>query len=628
MVSLRNGLPICAAALVCGWPAWAGTSITTYHYNNLRTGWNAAETTLNAAVVATAGFGLQHQIALDEQVDAQPLFLPAQSIAGSGLHDVVYVATEANTIYQIDANSGLVLNSHNFGAPVPMKLLPGHCGSNSDNLGINATPVIDASTGTIYAITYTLDKVPTFTLHAIHASTLQDAVTPVVISATASLSNGTTFPFSAVNSRQRPALLLAAGNVYAGFGSFCDLNASVTRGWVLGWNATSLAPLGSVDLINRVTTSGDSFFLTSVWMSGYGIAADEQENLYLATGNSAKTGTSFSPTYNLEESVVKLNTKLGLSSYFTPNGGPTGWSALDKEDGDFGAGGVMLLPNQAGAYPHLAVAAGKHGPMYLLNRDNLGGLGTTKVTLGGYTNNGCWCGPSYFVGADGVGRVVESSGNSLDVWTLQTSPSPALVHEAANSVTAGGQDPGFFTSVSSNGTKAGTAVIWAVTRPADKSPANVMLEAFDPANAAALLYSGVAGTWPFPNANANLVPVVANGHVFVGTYKNLSIFGLSSSGTAHASFQAPAPPVMTRDDSAPHQVTGLVLANHADMMTLQTRDGGTIRVAFGAAKKSGLYATAVPGDAALVRGDYNHGVLIASTVLHAKPHQAMWAADY
>jgi len=627
MVLLRKTLPICAAALCFAWQARAGTSITTYHYNNLRTGWNATETTLNTKVVASAAFGLQHQVALDEQVDAQPLFLPAQSIPGSGLHDVVYVATEANTIYQIDATSGVVLNSQNYGAPVPMKLLPGHCGNNSNNVGINSTPVIDASTGTIYAITYTLAKVPTFTLHAISTSTLQDKITPVVIAATASLSNGTSFAFSAANVRQRPALLEAAGNIYAAFGSFCDLDASTTRGWVLGWNASTLAPLAGVDLVNRVSTSGDSFFLTSVWMSGYGISADSSENLYIATGNSEKTGTSFSATYNLEESVVKLNTKLAVASYFTPNGGPTGWSALDKEDGDFGAGGVLLLPNQTGAYPHLAVAAGKHGPMYLLNRDNLGGLGTTKVTLGGYTNNGCWCGPSYFVGADGVGRVVESSGNSLDVWTLQTSPSPALVHESANSV-VGAQDPGFFTSVSSNGTAAGTAVVWAVTRPTDQNPAYVMLDAFDPANASARLFSGVAGTWPFSNANANLVPVVANGHVFVGSYQNLSIFGVATGSVAHASFVAPPPPVVGTDETASHQVTGLVLAAHGDMMTLRLRDGATVRVAFGAARKAGLYATAVPGHAALVRGDYKNGVLVASTVLHAMPNEVMWKTDY
>jgi hypothetical protein len=642
MVPLRKALPIWATALFFTLPAWAGasagTSITTYHYDNLRTGWNPTETTLNPAVVASSSFGLQHQVALDEQVDAQPLFLPKQHIAGvSGLHDVVYVATEGNTIYAIDADSGAVLNSQNYGEPVPKEFLPGDCSNNSNNVGINSTPVIDASTGTIYAITYvlelefippsTLEKVPTFLLHALDASTLRDKIAPVVISATGTLSNGKSFAFVAANTRQRPALIETGGNIYAGFGSFCDLNVNVSRGWVLGWNATTLAPLTGAELTNQNARSGDNYFLTAAWMSGYGISSDDKGNLFYATGNSDKNGKSYNESYNLDESVVELNANLATESYFTPNGGPNGWSALDQDDGDFGSSGVLLLPDQPGPYPHLAVAAGKQGPMYLLNRDNLGGLGTTKVTLGGYKNYGCWCGPSYYVGGDGVGRVVEPTGNSLDVWTLQTSPSPVLVHESSNGV-VGGQLPGFFATVSSNGTKPNSAVIWAVTRPTDTNPAEVILDAFDPANNSVQLFSGVAGTWPFSFATSNLVPVVADGHVFVGSYQNLSIFGLTGAGVAKVNFVAPPRPVMRADKSAAHQVCGVVLAVAGETMTLRTRDGATLHVDVGTAEKAGLYATSAPGHAALVRGDYKEGVFVAKTVLHAMPNQVMWPADY
>jgi PQQ enzyme repeat len=620
---------LCAAALagVTG-PAWAA-NVVTYHYDNLRTGWNQAETTLTADNVGGGGFGLQHQVPLDEQVDAQPLFVAGMTLSGvPGTHDVVYVATENNTIYAIDANSGEVLLSQNYGPPVPVSALPGGCSNNSNNMGINSTPVIDTAAGLLYAIAYTYESnVPTFRIHAVNLTNLQDSVPPPVIGGSADLKNHRPLSFIGANNRQRAALIETGGKIYAGFASWCDINSNVSRGWVLGWNTGTLTQAVPQMLLNQRPTSPDNFYLSSVWMSGYGIASDDAGSLFFITGNSDYSGTTYNATYNLAESVVRLSTDLTtVQGFFTPNGGNDGWRNLDHYDADFGSAGVLLLPPQPGAYPNLAVAGGKAGPLYLLNRDSLGGLGNAHVTLGSYNNNGCWCGPSYFVGPDGTPRIVESTGDSLDIWKLKTTPATKLAYEYGNNV-PGGQDPGFFTTISSNGTKPGSHVIWAVARPTNTDPADIMLVAFDPSNHAAQLFSAVAGTWPFAgSANANLVPVVANGHVFVASYANLSIFGLTSGG-AKVAFHAPPRPQMPPFAGAPHELFGVVTSIDGDDLSLRTRTGTLVHVNVAIARAASAYAPVAIGRASEIRGDYKDGVLLAQIVLHAKPQPAMWAAD-
>jgi hypothetical protein len=604
--------------------------VVTHHVDNLRTGWDQSETTLTPANVGGGNFGLLAQVALDEQVDAQPLFLGGQAIANQGNHDVVYVATENDTVYAIDAQSGATLLSNHLGTPVPISVLPGQCNNNSNNMGINSTPVIDRAAGLIYVMTYTYEHdTPVFRLHALSLSTLTDTLPSVVVRAESDYRNGRTARFVAANNRQRAALLETSGNIYAGFASWCDINANVSRGWVLGWNATTLSALPAAKLFNQRPKSPDDFFLSSVWMSGYGIASDDNGSLFLITGNSDYSGTTYNDTYNLAESVIRLSSDLTtVQGFFTPKTGPDNWKQLDYYDNDFGSAGVLLLPAQAGGTPDMAVAAGKAGPMYLLDRDNLGGLVNPAKTLGQYANYGCWCGQSYYVGADGVGRVVESTGSIVVVWTVQTSPASLALESVSQNLNSG-QDPGFFTTVSSNGTQAGSAVVWAVSRPTDTDPADVYLQAFDPANGAALLFGGVAGTWPFAgNANANLVPVVGNGHVFVASYGNLSIFGLAANGARHAVFKAPPRPVPFADPRAPHALTGVVTAVRDGSFTLRKRDGSLVAVDDAAAEKAFHVAPPALGRASLVRGAYGKDdAFVAAYVLHQKQSVKLWPAD-
>ena len=507
--------------------AVAQTAVTTYHNDNYRTGWNSTETALTPATVASLSFGLLAKVTVDDQVDAHPLVVPGVNItAGNnqGIHDVVYVATGNDTIYAIDANSGTVLLTQSLGKPV---FAPLGCNNNGPHVGVDSTPVIDTATNTLYVIAYTQDKTgPAYRIHALDLGSLTDKVTPTIVSASHTLTDGTTFNFNATYQRQRPGLLLANGNVYAGFGSFCDYAANVSRGWLLGWNAATLAPLSANEIFDTQPTSPDSFFLSSIWMSGYGLAADDSGNILFVTGNSDYSGTTYDGVSNIQESVVKVPPNLtSVLDLFTPSN----QASLDQGDTDFGSGGLLILPDQPGSVPHLAVAAGKYGAMYFMNEDHLGGYSTTgNHVLGTYTVGSCWCGQSYFVdGSDGLARVVSSGGNQIKVWKLQTSPKAKLIQVAQSPALKSGQFPGFFTSVSSNGNA--SPIIWALTRPVGQTSAAIGLYAFNPeagGNTMTQLFHANAGAWPNLGGDSNQVPVVANGKVYVASNKQLQIFGL------------------------------------------------------------------------------------------------------
>jgi hypothetical protein len=520
-----------AVVLLALAPSAAPQSITTYHYDNKRTGWNSNETILTPANVNSSDFGLLHNVTLDDQVDGQPLYMPGINItAGSfqGTHNVVYVASEGDTVYAIDAQTGTILLSTSLGTPIPQPL---GCNNNGPNVGINSTPVIDPTTNTLYVMVYTKQTgSPQYFLHALDLGSLADKVSPQMVTASHTLSNGTKFNFNATYQRQRPGLLLANGNVYAGYGSFCDFSANLSRGWLLGWQAGTLTPLAANDLFDDLATSPDSFFLSSIWMSGYAPATDDSGNILVVTGNSDYSGTTYNGTTNIQESTVKLSADLTtVLDLFTPSD----QASLDQSDGDFGSGGVMVLPDQGGSDPHLAVAAGKDGNLYFMDEDSLGGYSTTKNNvLGTYNIGGCWCGQSYFVDpGDSISRVVTSGGGTVRVFQVLTSGSSPSLNQVAQSSGLSSSGSGFFTSISSNGTS--NAIIWALSRPGSPSAGNVHLYAFNPDSGSTLqsLFNASAGYWPNTTGNSNLVPVVADGEVFVASYQQLQIFGLNNPTT-------------------------------------------------------------------------------------------------
>jgi outer membrane protein assembly factor BamB len=614
-------IAIAVAAMCVMAPALAGAqiSVTTYHNDNLRTGWNPGETTLTQTNLGT--FGPVQRVTLDDQVDAEPLIVGNQTINGTR-HNAVYVATESNSVYAIDAESGQVLLKTNVGAPVPSYDLPGGCNNNGPNVGIDSTPVIDGSTGALYVIAYVLQSgVQTYALHALSLATLADIVTPLTISASGRLNNGKEYRFNAAVSRQRAALLLANGTVYAGFGSFCDTSANLSRGWVLGWQENTLAPLASNKLTNARSGAPNRIFLTSVWMSGYGPAADAHGSVYFVTGNSDYSGTTFNRKTNIAESAVKMSADLStLESLFTPGN----HRALDRSDDEFGAGGLMLLPAQPGLYPRLAAAAGKDGRLYLLDSDAL------DRTFGVYQIGRCWCGPSYYRSGDGVGRIVTSGGTTVEVFEVHTSSKkkPVLAEQSQFAGIADGQNPGFFTSVSSNGNTRGTALVWAVGRPTNNDPAYVDLYAINPDNGEEL-FSGVAGQWLNTTGDSNIVPMVANGRVYVASDKMLTIFAL---GGITKTVALPAiDPSELRFPLAhgEHEIYGIVQAIEREFVTIRSRKGNLVRIDTGRARRASRFARPSLGHALLARGRFPGGdaPFLADTVQHAVDHPVMWPAD-
>ncbi len=503
-----------------------GIAVTTYHYDNYRTGWNQNETILNPSNVASSSFELLQTVTLDNQVDAQPLVVPGVNITDGnyqGTHDVVYVGTASNTLYAIDTESGTILLSPNFGPPIAN---PETCVV--PYVGIVSTPVIDLASNTIYVMVYVNESTgPAYYLHALDLGSLEDIVPPALVAATHQLTDGSTFTFNATYQRQRPALVMANGNVYAAFGAFCETISA--RGWLMGWQTGTLEPMTSALVTDVQATDPDNFFSSSIWMSGYGPSVDDSGNILFVTGNSDPSGSTYDGVTDIQESVVKEDFDLStVLDIFTPSN----WASLDQGDRDLGSGGVMVLPDQLGAIPELAVAAGKDGRLFLMNEDHLGGYSTnSNNVLGTYQIGKCWCGPSYYVDPiDMTPRVVTSGGTTAEVWKLQTSPTDTLTMVASGSVSgATAQDPGFFTSVSSNGFA--NPIIWAVTRPLSASQDTINLVALNPDSGGSTmtqLFNAVAGTWPNLGNNANLVPTVANGQVFVASYKQLSIFGLET----------------------------------------------------------------------------------------------------
>jgi outer membrane protein assembly factor BamB len=524
----RNKASALAAALVVALPAlaFAGTDITTYHGDALRTGWNSTEKQLTPREVAGKGFGLLRTLDLDDQVDAQPLVVSDQPIEGHAtVTDVVYVATENNSVYAFDPATGEELLHVNLGTPMPRAILPGGCLNNGHTIGIASTPVIDIAAETLYAVAYTLeDGAPVYRVHALSLRNLRDRVPPTIVRSVVNATPTDPVRFDAAVNRQRAGLVMANGNVYASFASFCDLKTPATRGWIMGWQLNTLKPLRSRPLIDRKAAGANAWFLSSIWMSGAAPAVDATGRLYVVTGNRILGPNGAPPgEREMSESVAAISGDLRyVSEYFTPRNR----DELDAGDMDFGSGGIMLLPDQDGPVPHLAMAAGKNGTLYLLDRDRLGGFnpGGPDKAVGTYPIGACSCIESYFMGGDGTPRIVTSGGRSIVVWKLVTTPDSVRLERTAEShPLPSGQFPGFMTSVSSNGTD--NAVIWAVSHPPNQGPKNIALHAYDAATATRL-FSQDAGSWPNFEGTANVVPVVANGKVFVAAYRSLSIFGL------------------------------------------------------------------------------------------------------
>ena len=511
-------------------------AVLTQHNDNTRSGWNDKETALTTNNVNVQQFGAVFTLRVDDQVYAQPLVVGHVSVGG-GDRNVVYIATVNNTLYAYDGDDGTLYWQRGVTAPgmrPPSNTdMTGACGGSyqdfSGNIGIVGTPVIDAARGTMYFVARSTTG-STFVQY-LHAVNIVDgneiAGSPTAITATYS-GNGDgsvngVITFDAQRQNQRQGLTLLNGLVYVTFSSHCDWGPY--HGWILGYDAATLQQ----QVVYNATPNG---YAGGMWESGTGMAADAQGNLYVVTGNGT-VGDAADPTSptNRGESALKLapaGSTLQVASYFTPYD----YQYLNDNDLDYGGMGGFLIPN-SGYY----LTGAKDGTLYLLNKDDMGGYLPSSnqvqqvVPLGASANMHCQT--AYYKG---------SSKEFIYIWS-ENDPLRAIPFDRASNlldpqsqVVFSGVGPtgqsGAVLSVSSNGSKDGTGILWASYAFSGDAEHNVspgILRAFDANDVTTELWNNRQngsrdGAGNYAKFSA---PTIANGHVYLPTFSNrVVVYGL------------------------------------------------------------------------------------------------------
>ena len=545
---------IALAFLFCGFAlsAFGQSAVLTQHNDVSRTGQNTTETILSTTNVNVNQFGKLFALSTDGQVYAQPLYVPGVTINGA-THNVLIVATAADSVYAFDADSNsaplwkasLVDAAHGAGTgETPLNSSTIGCTDLQPQIGITSTPVIEASSNTIYVEAKSTNGSNYF--HRLHALDLltgnEKSPGPIQIAATVSgTGDGSTsgqlvFDSATMSLHQqaRPGLLLMNGTIFIAFASHCDYGPY--HGWLFAYDAATFTRKSVY-----VTTPNGG--LGGFWMSGAGVAADSSGNIYIASGN-GNFDTTNVPARETGDTLLKLGTTsqiLTQLDYFTPQDQQT----LDNNDTDLGSGGVLLLPDQPGTFPHIMVNAGKEGRIYVVNRDQLTKLNSHYCS--GCTNDteiieesssgavgGMWSMPAYW----NNNIYFWGSGDVLKSIPI-TNGLPDFTHILSNSTSIG--FPGATPSISSNGTAADTAILWAIDSSQYGSPGPgpgpAVLYAFDATNISNQLWNstdGVNNRDKAGNAVKFSTPTISNGKVYIGTSSEVDVYGLLNGGTATA----------------------------------------------------------------------------------------------
>lgn len=498
--------------------ASAQVNVLTNKMDTSRSGQNISETLLTTANVNSSHFGKLFAFNVDGYVSAQPLYMSALSING-GTHNVVFVATQHDSVFAIDADSGIQLWQASFINPaggittVPSTAEGCNNVTGFNELGIVSTPVIDPVGGTLYVTVKTQEYVSghytyVYRLHALDiTSGLEKLGGPVQITGQIGTVN-----FIPLNQIQRPGLLLSNGTLYLGFGSNgCDLKA---RGWFFAYNASTLQQTA------QMTTQPDNSYGSSIWQGGAGPAIDSDGNIFLSTANGLfnYSGLDFG------DSVLKLTpgtSTISVADYFTP----FDQANMAATDTDLGSGGVTLLPTQTGSTtPNLLVTSGKAGNIYLLNRDNLGLYNPTDnsqivqylpAALSGefFGTPVYWNNTVYFLAHQDYLKAFSLSVNSSGISALSTTP----VAQTSGKLTNIG-----FPVLSANGTSNG--IVWLVRAVSGVS----LMSAYDAVHLYLLYDSGMAagGRDSLGTIGHAATPIVANGKLYAGTQTQLVAYGL------------------------------------------------------------------------------------------------------
>jgi hypothetical protein len=512
--------------LVGAAPAFKG--VLTYHNDNLRTGRNSIESTLTLKNVNSTKFGKLFVIPTDGLVDAEPLYAPTIGIPGNGTHNVLFVATENDTVYGFDADSGTNLWHVTMLANGEVPSDNRGCSQVTPEIGVTSTPAIDLSEGphgTIYVVAMSKDSSSNYhqRLHALDITTgAEEFGGPVEIVAqypgTGDDSQGGYVIFDPKQYKERAALLLVNHIVYTTWASHCDDRPYT--GWIISYNEATLAQKS----VLNVTPNGNE---GAIWAAGAGPAADSSGNIYFLDANgtfdTSLNGSGFPANGNYGNAIMKLSTKKGqlaVADYFNM------YNTVNESDADedLGSGGAMVVPNfkdSSGVLHELVVGAGKDSNIYLVNRTNMGKFNpnnnsqiyqeVTGALSGSVFSAPVFDGKRIYYGAVGD-KVKAFSFNANGL--LNTTPASQTGTQFAY--------PGATPSIS--GSSEATLILWATE---NTSPA--VLHAYSGNNLAVELYNSnqaAGGRDNFGDGNKYITPMIANGKVYVGTTNGVGVLGL------------------------------------------------------------------------------------------------------
>ncbi|HEY6277911.1 MAG TPA: hypothetical protein VIX86_16450 [Streptosporangiaceae bacterium] len=509
----------------------------TQHYDNARSGWNSHEPNLTPATIRSANFSLAFTQQVQGQTYAQPLYVSGLDLPAFGARNVVFVATEHGLVYAFDANTPDPVTPGTNGPYWQTSLVPAGerpfntetdlaagCTDLIPEVCITATPVIDRAAGVMYVAAKTITTsggVAHYRLHALHLTDGTPRQPPVEIAGSVPgngrTSTGGQISFDAKFQHDRPGLLLAGGRVYLAFASHCD--HSPYYGWVFGYEAATLARVAVFNAapdkcLRALPPKAFTDHGSGIWQGGLGMAADAQGFLYCQTGNGPADLDLGGK--DCGDTVLRLTANLTLAGYFTPSDA----AHLDRSDLDLGSGGVMVLPDQPGPHPHQMVGCGKEGTVYLMDRQNPGGFHPTDRLLGSLKKaikHGVYGGPAYYNGH--LGQRLFFCGKDATLRSISLNNTRMQVIAQTSDIFP---FPPATPVVTSNGSAAGTGVVW-VTQVAQAAPGNTIdLLAFDADDVTKKVFSASAG--PYNGGPKFTVPTVADGRAFVGTDGQLAVF--------------------------------------------------------------------------------------------------------
>ena|SRR5579859_10668 len=542
--SARSGL--IALALLQAHGAYAQTPVLQRGYDAGVSGATLSETTLNTSNVAPSTFGMMFKLPVDDNIMAQPLYVPNVPI-NQVTHNVVYVATMSDTLYAFDADTGALLWKLNLASlvgatPVPIAQFAFSGNKNIiGNLGILSTPVIDLNSKTLYAVACTLEN--STMVYRLHAVDITTGLTRPGSGVQITGSYGGSV-FDGRYQTQRVSLALSGSNVVFGFGAVELEYAGGYVGWVMAYDKGTLAQTGVFATVTLGNRGG------GVWQSGRPPVVDSAGFVYVFTGNAY--GAGYDGVHDFSESVLKLDPAhgLALAGWFTPSN----WSTLDTNDADLTSSGPMLVPGT-----NLIAGGGKTGTMYVLNTLSLGGNTATdsgalqKVQISASELRG---GPVYW------SRSSANGGPLLYNWGVSDSvkafPFNGTTYFAttpsAKSTVTNQIFPGGILTLSANADTAGSGVLWALVAASgdaeNNPPVPGTLYAFDAGNVATELWNSNMNATrdSFGNFAKFVPPLVANGRVYVATWSNqVAVYALTGA--------APAP-VLTGISPSTGPITG------------------------------------------------------------------------